>query len=51
MTSEDVRNRELEPLKKIRDNYEKIVLTLNPGLETTYEGIHSVQLIDWLLSE
>ena len=51
MTSEDVRNRELAPLKKIRDNYEKIVLTLHPGLETTYDGIHSVQLIDWLLSE
>lgn len=51
MTGEDVRNRELAPLRKIRDNYEKIVLTLDPGLETTFEGIHSVQLIDWLLEE
>lgn len=51
MRSEDVRNKELSPLRKIRDNYEKIVLTLEPGLETNYEGIHSVQLIDWLLSD
>ena len=51
MTSEEVRKRELAPLQKIRDNYEKIVLSLEPGLETTYEGIRSVQLIDWLLSE
>ena len=51
MTSEEVRKRELAPLQKIRDNYEKIVLTLEPGLETTYEGIRSVQLLDWLLTE
>ena len=29
MTSEDVRKRELAPLQKISDNYEKIVLSLN----------------------
>lgn len=51
MTSEEVRKRELAPLQKIRDNYEKMVLSLEPGLETTYEGIRSVQLIDWLLAE
>lgn len=50
MTSENVRERELAPLKKIRDNYDKIILSLDPGLETTYEGIRSVRLIDWLLS-
>ena len=51
MLSEDVRNRELAPLQKIRDNYEKIVLALEPGLETNYEGIHVVQLVDWLLEK
>lgn len=50
MTSESVRKRELAPLQKIRDNYEKIILSLDPGLETMYEGIRSVRLIDWLLS-
>ncbi|MCR5135874.1 MAG: ATP-binding protein [Oscillospiraceae bacterium] len=51
MTSEDVRKRELTPLQRVRDNYEKIVLSLDPGLETSYEGIKSKNLIDWLLTE
>lgn len=51
MTSEDVRVRELAPLMKISDNYEKIVLSMNPGLDSSYEGIKSVNLIDWLLEE
>ena len=51
MTSEDVRKRELAPLQKISDNYEKIVLSMNPGMDTSYEGIKSVNLIDWLISE
>ena len=50
MTTEEVRRRELAPLQKIRDNYRKIVLSLDPGLETNYEGIESVQVLDWLLS-
>ena len=50
MTSEDVRKRELAPLEKIRDNYEKIILSLDTGLENSYEGIKSINLIDWLIS-
>lgn len=49
MRSENVRARELAPLQKIRDNYEKIVLSLDPGLDTSYDGIKSEGLIDWLL--
>ena len=49
MQSETVRKRELEPLQKIRDNYEKIILSLEPGLNVSYEGIRSENLIDWLL--
>ena len=49
MQSEDVRKRELAPLKKIRDNYEKIVLSLELGLDASYDGIKSLNLIDWLL--
>ena len=49
MESETVRIRELAPLQKIADNYEKIVLSLNPGLDSSYEGIKSLNLIDWLL--
>ena len=51
MTSEDVRKRELTPLQKISDNYEKIVLSMNPGMDSSYEGIKSMDLIEWLISE
>lgn len=49
MTSEDVRRRELAPLQKIRDNYEKLVLSLDTGLDTSYDGIQSKNVIEWLL--
>ncbi len=51
MLSDDVRTRELAPLKKIKDNYEKIVLSLDNGLNTSFDGIKSLKLIDWLLEE
>ena len=51
MTNEDVRRRELAPLQKINDNYEKVVLSLNTGMDSSYEGIKSINLIDWLISE
>lgn len=51
MISEDTRRRELAPLQKIRDNYEKIVLSLDTGLDSSYEGIKSVNLINWLIGE
>lgn len=49
MLSEDTRRRELAPLQKINDNYEKIVLTLDTGIDSSYEGIKSVNLMDWLV--
>ena len=49
MTSEDVRKRELTPLQKISDNYEKIILSMNPGMDSSYEGIKSMDLIEWLI--
>lgn len=51
MRNEDVRKRELAPLQKIRDNYEKIVLSFEPGLDDSYEGIKSENLIEWLLAD
>ena len=51
MENEDVRKRELFPLQKIGDNYEKIILSLNPGMDNSYDGIKSINLIDWLISE
>ncbi len=49
MLGEDVRWRELAPLQGIRDNYAKIVLSLDPGLYSDYGGIKSLSIIDWLL--
>ena len=46
MTNEDTRRRELAPLQKIKDNYEKIVLS-----DTSYDGIKSLNLIDWLIDQ
>lgn len=50
MLSEDVRKRELAPIQSIRDNYEKLVLTLELGLDISYEGIKVVNLMEWLLN-
>lgn len=51
MTNEDTHRRELAPLQKIKDNYEKIVLSLDPGMDTSYDGIKSLNLIDWLIDQ
>ncbi len=50
MISPDVCQRELAPLQKIQDNYEKMILTLETGLATSYDGIQVLQLIEWLLA-
>ena len=49
MNDELVSKRELEPLLKVKDNYEKIVLSLDEGNEI-YNGIKSINLINWLLN-
>ena len=49
MTSEEVRRRELAPLQKIPDNYEKTVLSLDTGMDSSYDGIKSCNVVDWLL--
>ncbi len=51
MLGEDTRRRELAPLQKIPDNYEKIILSLDRGLEESYEGIRVRSIIDLLLQE
>ena len=48
---ESVRERELRPLRLIRDNYEKVVLSMDKTYITDYEGILYKNIIDFLLSE
>lgn len=48
LASPETREREFAPLKMIKDNYEKIILTTDAGgLE--YDGIKVVNIISWLL--
>lgn len=49
MTSYETRERELSPLRKIPDNYDKIVIAMNTGLEQDQDGIRIVNAIDFLL--
>ena len=51
MTNESTFEREMTPLRNIKDNYEKVVLTLDKFSVGNYEGIKVVNLIDWLLEK
>ena len=51
MMSESIKERELRPLKSIRDNYEKVVLSMDKTYITDHEGILYQNIIDFLLSE
>lgn len=50
MQSPETRERELRPLRMIADNYEKIVLSTDKSFINSYDGIKSLNLIDWLLA-
>ena len=51
MTSPETRERELSPLQKIPDNYEKIVIAMDTGMEQDQDGIKLINAIDFLLGE
>jgi predicted AAA+ superfamily ATPase len=51
MTSPETRERELSPLQKIPDNYEKIVIAMDTGMEQDQDGIKLINAIDFLLEE
>lgn len=48
LTNEETKQRELDPLMKVKDNYEKIILSLDEN-EEIFVGIKSINLINWLL--
>lgn len=50
MNSEEVRKREITPLRKIPIKYEKIGLSRDKALNNVYNGMKSINLIDWFLS-
>lgn len=49
MAAPETRERELAPLEKIADNYEKIVIAMDPGLIQDQAGIKIMSAIDFLL--
>lgn len=49
MNEPSTRQRELAPLRKIRDNYEKVVLAGECDYPVTQDGIKIVKLMDFLL--
>lgn len=51
MNDPSTRERELAPLRKIRDNYEKLVITNECQNPITQDGIKIVKLTDFLLDE
>lgn len=51
LQSQDVVERELRPLRAISDNYEKLVLSMDRSFINSYDGIKTINLIDWLLKE
>ena len=49
MLSESAKERELGPLRSMRDNYEKIILSMDKSYITFYDGIKALNIIDFLL--
>ena len=49
MTAESTRQRELAPLKMVRDNYRKVILAMNTNSTASVEGIEIIRLIDFLI--
>ena len=51
IAGEGTRERELLPLKLIRDNYEKYILTMDRSYINSYDGIKIANIIDFLLND
>lgn len=51
LTEQTTFEREIAPLRKIRDNYPKKILTLDRFTLGNYDGIEVINAIDWLLNK
>lgn len=49
LTDQKTLEREIRPFHKIRDNYEKIILTLHRIKLGNYDGIWVMNIVDWLM--
>lgn len=48
---EQTLERELRPLKAIKDNYPKLILTLDEDPEADFNGIKRMNALDWLMDD
>ncbi len=51
MTAQETFDREMKPFYNMKDNYEKIVLTLERFTVGNYDGIQVINVLDWLLEK
>lgn len=49
MTAASTRERELTPLRMVRDNYKKVIVAMSTPSTASVEGIEIVRLVDFLL--
>lgn len=47
---EKVLKRELKSLQRTKDHYPKYLITLDMDMETDYDGITKINVVDWLLN-
>lgn len=51
LTEQSTFEREIKPLRAIRDHHPKVILTLDRYTPGNYDGIRVINLIDWLLDD
>lgn len=51
LINDDFKTRELRSLESIKDNYEKIILTMDKSINKDFNGIKVINIIDWLLKD
>lgn len=49
LVNDEVKDREIRSLESIKDNYEKIILTMDRSINKDFNGIKVINLIDFLL--
>ena len=49
LLNKEVREREINSLEKIKDNYEKLIITMDKTINKDYNGIKIINIIDFLL--
>lgn len=49
LATSEIQEREIRSLESISDNYEKVIVTMDKGINNDYNGIKIINIIDFLL--